>query len=219
MDIYITFDPYYDIKQYNEFISAAKNNGIDYYEYISVRPPYLWYIKIDMDDVPRFINYDLIDGSQKKFLTNIMKPRYPNEAHKLLRREADNPKDIERFVSPLPLIQARKEEYVCFFKVFNKDELIQTSKALGNAKIWRLGNKTKRKGYVYMTFNPYVKSFINSSNILLEKESKSDMNNVGELEYTLNHKVLVTEKLDGKAIELEYFQNGKFYPLKAPQFL
>lgn len=217
--VYITFDPYYDVNQYNEFIAAAKNNYIEYVEFISIRSPYNWYIQIDIDDVPRFLNYDVMGSNHERFLVNRVRPRYSNEAYKLVRRETDNPKDFERFTSSKPLIEAKDEAYVCFFKVFNKEELLSVSKELGNAKIWKVGDKTERKGYVYMTFNPYIKGLIPQGNILLEKNSKGEYNKAGELEYTLNYKILVNEKLDGKGIELEYFQNGKLYPLKSPSFL
>lgn len=217
--VYLTFDPYYDIANYNEFIAAAKNNYIEYAEFISIMPPHNWYIQVDIENVPRFLNYDLGTSSVERYLVNRMQPRYQNEAVKLLRRESDTPKDFERFVTPAPLIQAKDEAYVCFFSLMNKEAGLALSKELGNTKIWRLGAKTQRKGYVYMTFNPYVKGLIPASSILMEKTSKGELNKAGELEQQLNYKVLVTEKIEGKGMELEYFQDGKFFPLKAPYFL
>ena len=114
-DVYISFDDYYDVQQYNEFITAAKNNKVEYFEYISARPPYNWYIKIDEKDVPTFINFEYISSSHLKFLSNIMKPRRSNEVTKLLRRQTDNPKDFEKFISPKELIEARDSEYLMFF--------------------------------------------------------------------------------------------------------
>lgn len=216
--VYITFDPYYEADEYNDFLTAASNNGIDYSEYISVKSPYLWYVQLDIDDAPRFINYDLLSSSAEKFIVNKMRPRYPNEAYALLRRNTDNPKDIERFVSPKPLVEAKKQDYVCFFKHFNKNELLKISRELGETKIWKLA-KTKHKGTIYMTFNPYIKGQIPLDYIFFEKTSKGQFNKLGQLEYELNHKHLVTEKLDGKGLELEYFQNGKYFPLKAIDFL
>lgn len=216
--VYITFDPYYEADEYNDFLTAASNNGIDYKEFISVKSPYMWYIQLDMDDAPRFINYDLLSSSAEKFIVNKMLPRDPSEAYKLLRRNTDNQKDIERFVSPKPLVDAKKEEYVCFFKAFNKNELLNLSRELGHTKIWKLA-KTKHKGTIYMTFNPYIKGLIPSDNIFFEKTSKGQFNKLGQLEYELNHKHLVTEKLDGKGMELEFYQNGKYNPLRAIDFL
>lgn len=217
--VYLTFDPYYDVAKYNEFITAAKNNYITFVEYISVITPFNWYIEVDINDVPRFLNYDLINTGIERYLVNRMRPRYPNEAVKLLRRQTDNPKDFEKFITPAPLIQAKDESYVCFFSLMNKELGVSVSKQLGNTPIWRLGSKTLRKGFVYMTFNPYIKGLIPSTSILMEKTSKGELNKPGELEQQLNYKVLVTEKIDGKGMELEYFQDGKFFPLKAPYFL
>lgn len=216
--IYITFDPYYEADEYNDFLTAASNNGIEYNEFISVKPPYLWYVQLDIDDAPRFVNYDLLSSSAEKFIVNKMRPRNPNEAYQLLRRNTDNSKDIERFVSPKPFIEAKKQDYVCFFKAFNKNELLKLSTALGNSKIWKVA-KTKHKGTIYMTFNPYIKGLIPQDYIFFEKTNKGEFNKVGQLEYELNHKHLVTEKLDGKGMELEYFQNGKYHPLREIKFL
>ena len=213
--IFITFDPFYETDQYNEFLTAAKNNHIEYDEFISVRAPYYWYVEIELDDAPRFVNYDLLTSTQEKFIVNKMKARMPNEAYLLLRRKTDNPRDIERFISPKPLIQSRKESNVIVFKSMNKNNLLEISRKLGNTKIWKLGELKKKKYKIYMTFNPYVLSFISRDDVLIEKKNKNEYKGVGELEYELNHKVLVVEKIDEKTMELEYYREGKFYPLKA----
>jgi len=49
---YITFDEFYGVNEYNSFINAAKNNGVEIREWISTRPPYNWYLEIDPKDLP-----------------------------------------------------------------------------------------------------------------------------------------------------------------------
>ena len=218
-EVYITFDDYYSVTEYNEFLTAAKNNSIEFYEYISTRQPFNWYLKIDDKYVPNFVNYEEITSADKKFICNVMKPRRSNEVPILLRRETDNPKNFEKFISPKSLIEAKDAPYAMFFKSSNKDEVRQFSKDLGDIPIYRFGEKTQRKGYIWFCANKYIKGIIPEEQVLLEKTTKSEYNQPGELEYMLNFKVLVTEKIEGKGIEMPYFKDGKWYPLKASKFI
>lgn len=218
-DIYISFDDYYEVQQYNEFLTAANNNGVEYFEYISSKPPFNWYIKIDEKDLPTFVNFEEASSSTKKWLTNIMKPRRTNEVPKLLRRQTDNPKDFERFISPKELIEAKSAPYVMFFKSMNREQVMTFSKDLGDVPIYRLGEKTRRKGFIWFCANPYLQGIIPSNQVLLEKTSKNQYNKPGELEQVLNYTVLVTEKIEGKGIEMPYFQAGKWHPLRSSKFI
>jgi len=217
--VYITFDDYYDVTAYNEFLTAAKNNKIPYQEYISTRMPFNWYIQIDDKDLPTFVNYEEITSADAKYLTNVLKPRRSNEVPYLLRRQTDSPKKFEKFVSPKVLIDAKDAEYVMFFKSMNKEQVQQFSRDLGDVPIYRFGDKTQRKGFVWFCVNPYIQGIVPDNLVLLEKKSKNEFNNPGELERELNFKVLVTEKISGKGIEMPYFQHGKYYPLKASKFI
>ena len=55
---YISFDNYYKQSDYNRFIMSAFNNGVPFKEYISIKPPYNWWLAIDDKDVPKFLDYD-----------------------------------------------------------------------------------------------------------------------------------------------------------------
>ena len=54
--MFITIDPYYDIKFYNSAIEAMRNNGVEFSEFISVKSPYHWFLKLDQ--APVMVNYD-----------------------------------------------------------------------------------------------------------------------------------------------------------------
>jgi hypothetical protein len=95
--MYITIDPYYDIKFYNEAKEALKNNGVEYKEFINVKPPYNWYFQ--MDQKPIMVDFDEATSSEERWMVNTIQPLRANEAYLLLRRDNDNgPKALLRFI-------------------------------------------------------------------------------------------------------------------------
>ena len=62
--MFITIDPYYDIKFYNSAIEAMRNNGVEFSEFISVKSPYHWFLKLDQ--APVMVNYDTTEESKDK---------------------------------------------------------------------------------------------------------------------------------------------------------
>ncbi len=207
---YITFDSYYSVDKYNQFLSAAKNNSINYLEYICVRTPYEWYIAIDNKDLPNFLNYDEISATNEKYLVSVLKPRDSSGRVSLLRRETDSPLKIEKFVSPNALKLARTKESVTVFRGFSKTRIIELSRVLGkdkNSIIYSLGDS--KKGEIFFTFNPYIRSIISQNNIILEVNSKSDYNKVGEIESFINYNYLRVEKLTYKSHLLDMWVGGK----------
>jgi len=215
--IYITFDPYYGVDEYNSFLTAAKNNGIEYQEFIYIKPPHNRYIYLKDSDAPKFLNYDIASSSQKQWLVSVIKPRYPNEAY-LLRRRDGQDVSYYKYIIPKDLIDLVKEDYVCVFKGFDHSELKEWSENLGSSRVYKLG-KAKRKGYnIYISTNKYIKGFVPESRVLLEYD-KIIPKNQGYIEYELNYKVLVSEKLMNKTYELEYYEDGKRFPLKSYSFI
>lgn len=206
--MFVTFDNYYEIDEYNEFIQAAKNNNIQFTEYISIRAPYNWYVKVDT--LPQFVNYEVSTPKDDKWLVSKMLARYPNEEYLLQRRIGNNV--IEKYISPEPLIRARTAQYWMIFKSGGHTELMKISENIESEKLYVLG---KARGYfLILTFNKYFQSFIHKNFILLEKETTGQYGNPGEIEQALNYKILVKEKLENKTMELPYYQGGKYYPLK-----
>jgi len=227
-DMYIGFDNYYDVKEYNSFKNAAKNNNIEFEEYIRIRAPFNRFLKIsDKRDLPSFVNFDYASVSDIKWLVSSIKAVRPNEEYLLRRREG---KDVSywNYILPKPLQNAHKKEYIMVFKAMDFTEMIQYSRALGNTKIYKWG-KSEKKGYdIYYCFNPYIKGLIPLSKVLMEFGPGADSGlkkdtvmpkTPGDLEYYLNTFVLVKEKLENKTFEALYFQNGKIYPLKKDTFI
>ena len=229
-NMYITFDPYYSVDDYNSFKVAARNNGIEYEEYIRIRPPIKRYLKIkDKKDLPSFVNYDFATTGDIKWLVSTVKAVRPNEEYLLRRREG---KDIRYwdYILPEPLKEAHKEDYIMIFGAMDFTEMAQISKKMGNEKIYKWGRAKVKKYKIYYCFNPYIKNFISERNILMEygKEAVASSalhhdtvvpNIPGDLEYNLNHFVLVKEKLEDKTYESEFWQNGKINPLKIETFI
>jgi len=226
--IYITFDNYYDVTAYNSFLTASKNNNIEFEEYIKIRAPFDRFIRLNSKaDLPSFVNYDFATSSDIQWLVSTVKPVQPDEEYMLRRREG---KDISywNYIIPEPLREAHNEDYIMVFKAWDMTELNNWSKKLGKTKIYKWG-KAKIKGYkIYICFNPYIKGLIPEDRVLMEfgddassglKHSTNVPNTKGDLEYYLNKFVLVKEKLENKTYKLEYHSDGKKVPLKRNTFI
>jgi hypothetical protein len=207
--MYITFDNYYSEEKYNEFIQASKNNNIQVQEYISIRPPYFWYLKVDQ--TPQFLNFETLPKKDEKWLVSKLQARYPNEEYILQRRIGSNIA-FEKYISNSVLVKTRTEPYFIIFKAGGKAEVQELSTKIPDVKIWDLG---KIRGYHYLvSFNKYHKNFLLSTQIVIEKTKPNEFKNPGEVEQFLNYNIFVKYKLENKTIEVPYFENGNFVPLK-----
>lgn len=219
--IYISFDAYYDIDMYNSFKTAARNNKVEFEEFLKVRPPFNRFLYIDDSELPGFLNYDVASASDIKFLVSTVKAVQPNEEYLLRRREG---RDISywNYILPKPLVGFQNKPYIMIFKAWDMSELNQWSKELGKTKIYKWGKAEIKSFKIYFCFNPYIKGLIPSTRILMEfgEGTSNPMPSApGDLEYLLNYKVLVKEKLMNKTFELEYHQDGKKFPLKRTTFI
>ncbi len=226
--MYITFDPYYDTEEYNSFLSASKNNGIEWEEYLRVRQPFNRYLKINnKSDLPSFVNYDFADSGDKRFLVSLVKPVYSNEAL-MLKRKPGQDALYYSYITPKPLEGLEKRKYIMVFRAKSFSEVANYSKKLGSSKIFKWG-ESKVKGYfIYYTFNPYIKGIVPLNRVLMEfgkeadsgiKYDKSMPTIKGDLEYLLNYFVLEKEKLENKTYEAEFWTEGKINPLKRETFI
>jgi len=228
--MYITFDPYYGVDEYNSFKIASKNNGIEFEEYLRLRAPHKRYLKIESKaDLPSFVNYDFATSSDIKWLISTVKAVQPNEEYLLRRREG---KDISYwdYILPKAMQNAHKEDYIMVFKSNDFTEMAQISRKLGKSKIYKWG-RAKTKGYkIYYTYNPYIKGLLNERNVLMEFGKEAAVSSArmkdttipkikGDLEYYLNHFILVKEKLEDKTWESEFWSEGKINPLKRETFI
>jgi len=228
--IYITFDRYYNVETYNSFLQASKNNGIELEEYIRIRAPFTRFIKLKSKrDLPSFVNYDFATSTDINWMVSVVKPVQPNEAYLLKRREGKDDTYWD-YIIPKELTNAHKEEYIIVFSAQGFTEVSEISKKLGSTKIFKWGRAKEKNYKIYYCFNPYIKGLIATRNVLMEYGKEAKLSNAinhnvnvpnirGDLEYNLNHFVLVKEKLEDKTYEAEYWENGKIFPLKRETFL
>lgn len=208
--MYITFDDFYSIKEYNSFIENAKKRT-EIQEYISLKPPHHWYIKIKKEHLPLFLRFKIASDSTERFLVQKIKPLYPSEEMQLIRRESTSLKDFERFVSPKIFQKVKHSSYAVLFRYKNKQELIKITKE-SPVKIYDLGQVGKWN--LAMCFNKYIRNYIFSSWILIEKTKESEFVNPGDFEQYLNYKILVTSKFDNKTFEYPFVKDGVYTTLK-----
>lgn len=215
--VYITFDNYYNVDQYNEFLSAAKNNNIEYEEFLRIRAPFNRYLYIEESNVPKFLNYDLAAANDIKWLVSIVKPVRNNEAYLLRRREGQ---DVSYFnyILPIPLKDAHTKKYIMFFKGQDISVLNQYSSQIHGVKIYKLGRADLKGFNIYFCYSKYIQGVVPKTKVLLEFDGDVPQT-PGDLEYLLNVKVLVKEKLMNKTLELDYHLDGKYVPIKKRTFL
>ena len=226
--IYINFDSYYSVKDYNSFLTAAKNNDIEFEEFVSIKAPFLRSIGInDYKDLPSFLNYDILPSSDRKWLVSTLKATRPNEAFVLKRREGKDNQYFE-YIIPEGLKLLPKKKYIMVFRSYDKGDIREISKKLGSSKIYKLG---KAKGYtIYYTYNPYIRGIVLKKNQLVEfgKEARNSSaiksgptipKELGIIEHYINYNVLVNEKLLNKTVKSEFWSNGIITPIKSETFI
>jgi len=218
--LYITFDNYYKIKEYNKFKIGANNNKIKYEEYISIKPPFNRYLKLDKKDLPSFLNYDIIKKSEERWLLSNIKPRYVNESFYLLRREGQDNNFI-KYVTPTELLSIEDNDNIIVFSGRDRAELRAIS-TNNESKIYELGINTDKMYKVYITTDIELLDKINPSNILMTFGTNASKGLYSQhkcpeyylLEYYLNLYICRKNKLENKTLELSYWRNANYYPIK-----
>lgn len=201
----ITIDPYYDVNFYNECKEALSNNGVQYKEYISTKPPYYYYF--DVSNPPTFINYDVADKSYTRYLVNIVKPLKPNDAYIYMRRDAySNLKALNHYAINEPLAAAAKTGEGIFFAA-EKEEILRISKEYPR-KIWFMGRYFNRKYKIFFADKLIIKNYINLENILVQG---NDFSSPTELEVKLNFNIFREKDRLEKLSSTPYVLNGKYY--------
>jgi hypothetical protein len=203
---FYTVDPYYDNTFYNEVKEALRNNSIEFQEFITTKPPYDWYFKLDPK--PIMVNYDTASNSELRWLVTTVNAAKPSDEYLLLRRENDSGrKAMMKFIENTPMREARESEHSIFFTVKNREELTQLSKNY-SGKIWYMGKYYNNKYRVCLGTHETLKGFLRPSQILLEKTP--DMKGPGRFESELNWKVFRGADYLIKFAATPYFQNGIF---------
>lgn len=205
---FITLDPYYNISEYTEAIEALKNNRIEYYEYVNTKPPYNWYINVDI--LPIFMNYDIATKNQERFLVSKTRHLFPNEEYLLKRRETDGSgiASVKKFITNDVFTEDIK--YALCFRYKSIVELQDITRKL-NTRIYILGNY--RGWNLAMTFNKYIKGEIPPDFVVLEK-LENELTGLGEFERAINYKGLKKMDTVKKYTATTYIENGKIYPIR-----
>jgi len=207
--MFITIDPYYDIKFYNETKEALRNNGVEFNEYISTKPPYHYYLETNAD--PSFINYDVVPESYSKFLVNIVKPLIPNEDYLYERRESyTNIKAIEYYAVNDALGAAQISGQGIFFNG-TKEEVLRISKDYPR-KIYFMGRYFNRKYRLFFTDNLIIRNYLNEANILVQSKK---FKHITELEVQLNFNIFHEKDRLKKLVQTPYIQKGQYYPIQS----
>ena len=211
--IYITFDEFYGVDNYNSFINSAKNNGIEFTEWINIRPPYNWYIGLEsMNDLPKFVDFEIATDQQERYMIKKIDSLMPKDDYLLLRRETDNKKKFDKFVMNDYLSECYDKKSLVLFRYKNKEELRSMSKLpeMKDTKIYDLGRI--RNWNLAITSNQFVKGLIISDYDLYSTTKSSDFK-VGEIEAYINYYIIRTEKIADKKYRTEYWMNGKVHPV------
>lgn len=212
---YITFDPYYSVNQINEFMEQYQNNGFEYKKnlLISIKPPYYRFVEVRDSELPAFLKYHEATSTELFYSVRQLIPLFPSQELILQRRSADSELSISKFIEPEIFKELRRKSYGIIFKWSNEGDLQEITKKL-KSKVWLLG--THRGSWkLAFSFDKGLKSFLNTSQIVLEKLSKSDYTKPGEFEVKLNQ-IMISDKLKNKLIEYPYWDSGKFHPLARP---
>lgn len=208
---FISFDEYYTRTQYNSFLMSAANNNVKFTEFIKIRPPFNFVLRIDDKDIPKFLDYEL--EKENRWLVSKMIARYPNEEFQLRRKDNDPKQEITRFVENDVLSLARVKPFVCVF-YFSGNNLLEWSDLIQD-KIYILGLKGGFK--IAVTFNKLILNVIEHNTIILIEED-GDFRGVGEIEQRVNYLWKPKEKITHKTLESMYYDKGKFYPIQRPLF-
>lgn len=212
--IYITFDEFYGVNEYNSFINSAKNNGVVLTEWINIRPPYKWYIGLNSKlDLPKFVDYAIATSNEEKWLVKKIDPLVSKDDYLLIRRENDSETNFTKFVNNDYLTEAYQKKNLILFRYKNREELlrISTSVEMEDTKIYMLG--TYRNWNLAVCTNPYILSHISTDWVLYKAVSDADFNKVGEIEAYINYYILRTVKIDKKHFNTKYVMNGVYTPV------
>ena len=208
--MYITLDPFYTVTEYNRFLESLKNNGVKYSQWISTRAPYNWYLKIDDDDYPRFIDFEVLNKAHERYLVSVIVPQRSQDNYLLLRRDTDNPTKQDKFILNDAWKRAHKAKHLIIFRYESQEQLANLSKKYG-IRIYVMGRHRWRMA---MAYSQYLEGEITKEMTLFSKSKKQlrEFRNPGDIEAEFNYRILRTSKIENKTLKTTYWENGQKYP-------
>jgi len=203
-DLY-TIDPYINgYMEYNNALTALKNNGIEYNEWILLKSPYYFYIESE-GKKPILFNYSDASTQQWRNIVSKTKPLVPSDEYILYRRADKINNLLKDFIGNDAFNEAAKSKYTIVFNYKNKENLYRWSKF---SKIYVIGRYYNNKYKLAIGFSKQLKNMIPPSDILLEIGSHK----IGELEQKINTQVLHNKDKIMKWSRTPYFNKGQFFP-------
>lgn len=199
--MFVSIDTYYGVEFYKQCIEALKNNEVSFKEFISIKSPFKWWVKLDT--APIMVNYDIASKEEERFLINKVIPNRPNSEYLLLRRDDISIDSLKRYTENEPFQKCRSTGL--FFKVQNKAELLRISKDYPK-KIWFIGKYYNNKYNVCMAEDSIIKNFLPPESVLLENTFKE----YGRFEVEFNWKILLLKERIVKFTETPYALNGQY---------
>jgi len=198
-----TIDPFYDVNHYNESLQALENNKVKYEEFILLRTPYSFYLRLENKIKPSMLNYENVTKSRWNSLLTKVRPLVPRDILKLYRFNK-NLSSIKDYINNDAFNEALKSKRTIIFQYKNQEQLLNLSKTYG--KIYILGKYINNRYRLAMCFDPNIKNVLFPKSILIDmKEHK-----LGELELEINNKILNNREKIIKWTQTPYFLNGVY---------
>lgn len=200
----ITIDNYYDINFYNQCLTALKNNGVPFREYISITGFYNWYI--DIPRKPIMLNYDICPKSEGRYVISKVQTLNSDSEYKYFRRLDSHHHFIEKYILN-DVWEDIKNKEAWLIKVNSKKELLTLSKIDVNNKIWYLGRYLDGRIKLAIISSPIMRMLIPRENVLLEKKNSDK---IERFESEINYRVLMEKERLVKFDKTPYFINDRF---------
>jgi len=205
----ISIDNYYDVNFYNQCLTALKNNGIKYKEYLSTTGSFNWYI--DIPQKPIMVNYDVCPKSEERYLVSKVNSLIDFTRYKYYRRLDSQGVFAEKYIIN-DYFEDIKDKEAWVFKVNSKNDLERLSSLDENARIWYLGKYLGNRVRFAITTSELIRVFIKREDIFY---SKKDNEKLDRFETEFNYRVLMGKDKLAKFDFTPYFENGK---LKLPLY-
>jgi len=199
-----TIDPFYDNNIYNESLQALKNNKIKYEEFILLKNPYNFYLRLEDKKLPVMLNYEMISRSRWEFLVTKVRPLVPRDILKLYRFNR-SVSSIKEYINNDVFSEALKSKTTIVFNYKNREQLTNLSKKYG--KIYIIG-KYYNTFRLAVCFNPEIKNVLLPNDVLITQGEHK----LGELELNINKNILKSKEKIIKYTSTPYFKDGNFFP-------
>ena len=197
----VSIDKFYNVEFYNKCIQALLNNKVPVKQFIS-SVTMKWFL--DVPYPPVMLNYEELQGNERRFLLAKAIAVYPNDQYKLYRRTNDT-----RSFNPVMVradYMTDDKQYACFFHLKNQYDGHTLSKAL-NTKIYYIGKYYNNRYRICVCLDPAVRSLLSTSDVLYEKAETEPWT---KAETEINQRVFMLRDYLMKFTRTPYFSGNKF---------